>query len=199
MATQLLHAAGIAFASKLREAPVVTVAYCDDEATTEPDFLEAIRFAGLHQLSVVFICEQDGTQPRTDTSFPPSCIEGLTLPAGLTHQQIDGSDVVTVYTAMRSAMQRARQERSPTLLEMHVTRSTPDVHMHPIQEGSHTILSCAKEYDDPLVRCKHYLQAQGAWDEAWAKQLCARLSSEVEGALQDAMRDTLPATETSRS
>jgi len=199
VATQLLHAAGIAFASKLRKAPVVTVAYCDDEATTEEDFLEAIRFAGLHQLPVVFICEQDSTQAHTDTSAAALYIGGLTLPAGLTHQYIDGSDIVTVYAAMRSAMQRARQGQGPTLLEMHITRSQPDLHMHPAQEESNTNLSGAREHDDPLVRCEHYLQAQGAWDEEWAKQLYARLSSEVESALEDAMRDTLSTIETSRS
>jgi len=193
VATQLLHAAGIAFASKLRKAPIVTVAYCDNEATTEADFLEAIRFAGLHRLPVVFICEQDSTQPHTDTSSAASYIGGLTLPAGLTHQQIVGSDIVTVYAAMCSAMQRARQGQGPTLLEMHVTRSTPDLHIHPAQEESNIHLSDTRECDDPLVHCQQYLQAQGAWDEIWAKQLCARISSEVESALQDAMRDTLVA------
>src|SRR5579859_3496083 len=59
VATQVLHAAGIAFASKLRKAPVVTVAYCGDGATSEPDFLEGITFAARHQLPAVFICEQD--------------------------------------------------------------------------------------------------------------------------------------------
>ena len=57
VATQLLHAAGIAFACKLRKASVVTVAYCGDEAKTEPDFLEGLRFAAQHQLPVIFICE----------------------------------------------------------------------------------------------------------------------------------------------
>lgn len=190
IATQLLHAAGIAFASKLRKSPVVTVAYCDNEATTEPDFLEAIRFAGLHQLPVVFLCEQDSIQPRTDTSSATSYIEGLTLPAGITHQNIDGSDIVAVYVAMQSAMQRARQGQGPTLLEMYITRSTSNLSIHSTQEESNIDLPAASECHDPLVRCEHYLQAQGAWDEQWARQLHTRLSSEVEAVLQDAIRDT---------
>src|SRR6266567_6936887 len=51
-ATQILHAAGIAFACKLRKAPVVTIAYCSDGTTAEPDFQEGIRFAAQHQLPV---------------------------------------------------------------------------------------------------------------------------------------------------
>jgi 2-oxoisovalerate dehydrogenase E1 component alpha subunit len=195
VATQLLHAAGIAFASKLRKAPVVTIAYCD----TEADFLEAIRFAGLHQLPVVFICEQDSAQSHTNTSLPPSGIEELALPAGLTHQHIDGSDITTVYTAMHSAMQHARQGDGPTLLEMQVTHLIPDLPIQPAQEKNNTNLSSARECDDPLTRCRHYLQAEDAWDEAWAKQLYTRLSFEVEGALQDAMRDTIQQIEASQS
>ncbi|HEY4035002.1 MAG TPA: thiamine pyrophosphate-dependent enzyme, partial [Ktedonobacteraceae bacterium] len=135
-----------------------------------------------------FICEQDSAQPLTDTSSSASYIRGLTLPAGLTHQYIDGSDVITVYAAMCSAMQRARQGQGPTLIEMHVTRSLPNLDMHTVQEESNT--NGTRECDDPLVHSQHYLQAQGAWDEEWAKLLCTRLSSEVESALQDAIRDT---------
>lgn len=182
VATQLLHAAGIAFASKLRKASVVTVAYCDNEATAEADFLEAIRFAGLHQLPAVFICEQDKPAP---------CVKDLTLPAGLTHHYIDGSDVATVYAAIYSAMQHARQGQGPTLIEMHVTRLTPDSSMHSAQEESPSNQCNTRECHDPLVRCEHYLRAQGAWDEQWARQLHTRLSSEVNAALQDALRDTL--------
>jgi TPP-dependent pyruvate/acetoin dehydrogenase alpha subunit len=82
---------------------------------------------------------------------------------------------------------------------MHVTRSTPDLNTHTVQEESDANLSGAREGNDPLVRCQHYLQAQGAWDEVWARQLYARLSSEVEGALQDAMRDTLQTIEASQN
>jgi len=83
-------------------------------------------------------------------------------PAGLTHQHIDGSDVITVYTAMRSAMQHARQGHGPTLIEMHVTCSTPNLDMHTVQEASIANLSDTREHYDPLVRCQHYLQAQEA-------------------------------------
>jgi 2-oxoisovalerate dehydrogenase E1 component alpha subunit len=192
--TQLLHAAGIAFASKLREAPVVTVAYCDDKTMTEADFLEAIRFASLHQLPVVFICEQDGMRPSPDASFLSptlSSINRLTLPVGLDHQHIDGSNVITVYTTMHSAMQRARLGDGPTLIEMYVTRSMPDLNIHPVRDESKSNLFTTKESDDPLIRCQHDLQEQGAWDEEWARQLCTRISSDVERVWQDAVHDTI--------
>jgi len=193
VATQILHAAGIAFACKLRKAPAVTVAYCDDGATAEPDFLEGIRFSALHQLPVVFVCEQDCTQDRTEGIATPSCTRGITLPQGLTHQRIDGSDVLAAYTVMRSAMQHAREGNGPVLLEMHVTRPLPHLNEQYSGEDGEMAGRLSKNTigsNDPLLRCRQILQEQGAWDNAWATQLHARITADVERAMQDAMRDT---------
>src|SRR6266478_779023 len=167
VATQILHAAGIAFACKLRKASAVTVAYCGDGATAEPDFLEGITFAVQHQLPVVVICEQDD-----------SALSEQTLPAGLEHHCIDGTDIVAVYVAMRAAMQHAREGHGPVFLEMNVHRSAPD-----------ELYSNVESQDDPLWRCQQYLEEQGIWDEEWAEQLHERLRNEVEQALLDARRD----------
>jgi 2-oxoisovalerate dehydrogenase E1 component alpha subunit len=176
-ATQILHAAGIAFACKLRKAPIVTVAYCSDDTTAEADFLEGIHFAALHQLPVIFICEQDC--PPNDAH--PSHMQGIELPAGLTHQLIDGCDIITVYTAMQHAMQHARSGQGPMLLEMSVTRFASPIQVQQDDE----------EINDPLTRCQHYLLTQGLWDEAWAQELHTLFSMEVERAMQDALRDGL--------
>ena len=165
VATQILHAAGIAFASKLRKSSAVTVGYCGDGASTEPDFLEGVTFAALHQLPVVFVCERDCTD------FEQASMRGVSLPVGLEHHLIDGSDVAVVYTAMKDAMQHAREGHGPVLLEMKVTRFT------------------SREQEDPLVRCQSLMEEQGIWDERWAAELQARLRTEVEQAMQDALRD----------
>jgi TPP-dependent pyruvate/acetoin dehydrogenase alpha subunit len=186
-----LHAAGIAFASKLRKAPVVTVAYCDDSVTTEADFHEGLRFAALHQLPVVFVCEYNCVPLPKDASSIPSCLEEMTLPNGLTHHRIDGSDVVAVYTAMHAAMQHAREQQGPVLLEMSITRTFPPFitsstsHTPTIPFGEET----ATRENDPLIRCQLFLEQQGVWESEWAHRLYTRLSSEVEQAMHDAMQD----------
>src|SRR5579875_747711 len=184
VATQILHAAGIAFACKLRKASAVTVAYCGDGATAEPDFFEGICFAAQHQLPAIFICEQDCTHSRVGAASASSCTGALALPAGLTHRRIDGANIATVYTAMRSAMQHARGGHGPVLLEMYVTRSTPGADD---QRSSGT-----PGGRDPLLCCQRVLEEQGLWDDAWAAQIRARISAEVEQALQDALRDARP-------
>lgn len=185
VATQILHAAGIAFASKLRKAGAVTIAYCGDGAAAEPDFLEGLTFAARHQLPVVFICEQDCPQSGTEVALPFSSLQSLSLPPGLKHTALDGSDVVSIYTSMQAAIRHAREGHGPVLLEMHLAR--------PLQNSRHKPASTSPSLEaasvDPLIRCQHILEEAGAWDEQWASQLRARLTAEVEQALQDALRD----------
>ena len=205
VATQLLHAAGIAFASKLRKAAVVTIAYCGDDVTTDPDFGEGIQFATQHQLPVVFICEQDNerfcTPNSPGTTYLSSCLQENMLPAGLTYQLIDSRNVIAVYTAMHQAMQHAREGYGPTLLEMAVARSHTHVSVSlprrvtppGITQRSplSSSVSSAGTHLDPLVRCQYALQERGIWDDEWASQLSTRMMMEVQRALQDALRDTL--------
>lgn len=165
VATQVMHAAGIAFACKLRKAPAVTVAYCGDGATAEPDFLEGITFAAQHQLPAIFLCEQDTLPPQT------SSLSRLSLPAGLARRRVDGSDVLQVYEAMMEAVQQARSGQGPLLLELCVTRALPGE--VPTQ--------------DPLARCSQLLRECDGWHASWAHDLELRLRKEVEQALADVL------------
>ncbi|GAC1645170.1 MAG: hypothetical protein NVS4B12_10990 [Ktedonobacteraceae bacterium] len=174
VATQILHAAGIAFASKLRKVPVVTVAYCGDDIVAEADFLEGIHFAAHHCLPIVFICEHSC---RNALSSTPSCLTADMLPDTLTHFAIDGTDVLHVYETMQHAMKHARDGQGSVLLEVFVSPvSFPQQQME-------------EDAQDPLVRCKYILQALDEWDEEWATQLHIRLLTEVEQAMHDALRD----------
>jgi 2-oxoisovalerate dehydrogenase E1 component alpha subunit len=171
VATQIMHAAGIAFACKLRKSPSATVAYCGAGATAEPDFREGITFAAQHQLPALFICEQDSAPTC------PSILSTLSLPTGLHYERVDGSDVLLVYIATQEAIQRTRAGHGPTLLEISVTRATPAA---ALSDPAH----------DPLARCQQLLQEQNDWDETWASELEARLRREVERTLEDVLSGT---------
>lgn len=165
VATQIMHAAGIAFACKLRKSSAVTVAYCGDGATAEADFREGVSFAAQHQLAALFICERDCSQPETPM------LSTRTLPAGLQHICLDGGDVLAVYAATQEAMQRARSGHGPTLLELCVVRT-------------------GAVEDDPLRRCACLLKEEGSWDETWACTVEAGLRREAEQALADVLEGT---------
>jgi len=172
VATQILHAAGIAFASKLRKAHAVTIAYCSDDVVTEPDFLEGIRFSAHHNLPIIFICEHTCQDTLSNMT---SCLDEKLLPENLTHHAISGVDVTQVYTIMQQAMHFAREGQGPILLEVFVSQP-------PFSQFS--------DNQDPLLHYKQLLQTQGIWDEEWAIQLQSRLRTEVGQALHDAVRDT---------
>ncbi len=176
VATQILHAAGIAFASKLRKVPVVTVAYCGDDIVTEADFLEGIRFAAHHTLPIIFICEHSCQHTVWDKT---SCLAAEVLPNTLAHYAIEGTDVLHVHETMQEVIQHARAGQGPVLLEVFVSPA-PFPQQLPDEDAQ----------NDPLLQCKHMLQAQNAWDEAWETGLRTRLLTEVEQAMHDALRDT---------
>ncbi len=170
VATQILHAAGIAFACKLRQSSAVAVAYCGDGATAEADFAEGLAFAAQHALPAIFLCEQDCSSDAQVFRLSPAA-----LPAGLTYRCIDGSDILEVHTAMNEALQQARSGQGPVLLEMLVTRGSP----------TQDTTEC-----DPLIRCRRLLQESDAWDEEWHTGTMLRARAEVEQALEDALRDS---------
>jgi TPP-dependent pyruvate/acetoin dehydrogenase alpha subunit len=76
------------------------------------------------------------------------------------------------------AMQHAREGHGPVLLVMYVTRSVPD---------EYSSLDDRVGWQDPLLRCQRFLQELGSWDPAWAAQLYARFSAEVERAMRGAL------------
>jgi 2-oxoisovalerate dehydrogenase E1 component alpha subunit len=179
VATQILHAAGIAFACKLRKSTAVAVAYCGDGATAEPDFAEGLSFATQHGLPAIFICEQDSLSDpqepcRSRAPALPTLSTSSPCPQ-LTCRSLDGSDILAVHAAMSEALRQARDGQGPVLLELRIRRSAPGE---------------APDDGDPLVRCRALLQEQSAWSEAWHSSLLTRLRSEVEQALEDALRQS---------
>ncbi len=167
--TQILHAAGIAFASKLRRANAVTIAYCSDDVVDEPDFLEGVRFSAQHKLPILFICEHSCQDVFDNTT---SCLDKKILPENLTYYMISGTDVSQVYMVMQQAMQATHAGQGPILLEIFVAQSP------------------SSQLQDPLFYHEQNMHTQGIWDEEWATQLRSRLQTEVEQAMQDALRDT---------
>ncbi len=126
VATQILHAVGSAYASKYRHEDTVTIVYFGDGATSKGDFHEAMNFAGIHRLPVIFFCENN----RLAVSVPldkQMASESIAVKAdgyGSSGITVDGNDVLKVYEATREAAQRAREGLGPTLIEAKTYRFT---------------------------------------------------------------------------
>ena len=126
VATQILHAVGIALAAKIRKVDQVAVAIMGEGSSNQGDVHEALNFAGIHKLPFVFIVENNGyaisvpVEKQLAVPDVASRAAGYGMPGVI----VDGTDVLACYAAGRDAVERARRGDGPTLIEAKVTRLT---------------------------------------------------------------------------
>ncbi len=119
VATQLPHAVGLAYAAQYRGDDAVVMAYCGDGATSEGDFHEALNFAGVWHVPVVFVVQNNQwaiSVPLKKQTHSRTLAQKA-LAYGFPGIQVDGNDVLAVYAASREAVDRARAGGGPTLVE----------------------------------------------------------------------------------
>ncbi|MQG88271.1 MAG: thiamine pyrophosphate-dependent dehydrogenase E1 component subunit alpha [SAR202 cluster bacterium] len=127
IATQLPQAAGVALADKINGSDAVTLVFFGDGASSQGDAHEAMNFAGVHKLPLIFFCENN----RYAISVPIEKQMGIENVAsraasyGFPGVQVDGTDVTAVHEATLAAVERARSGQGPTLIEACVERLLP--------------------------------------------------------------------------
>ncbi len=124
LATQLLHAVGFAHAAKLRGEDTVVLAMCGDGATSEGDFHEAMNFAAVFHLPVVFFVQNNEfaiSVPLSRQTAAPS-LAHKAIGYGMPGQRVDGNDVAALLAVLGEAVGRARDGGGPTLVEAHTYR-----------------------------------------------------------------------------
>jgi 2-oxoisovalerate dehydrogenase E1 component alpha subunit len=185
IATQALHACGVASAFKIRGQQRVVVTTCGDGATSKGDFLEALNLAGTWQLPVVFVVNNNQwaiSVPRRLQCGAPTLAQKA-IGAGFSGEQVDGNDVLAVYQRLQVALERVRHGKGPVLLECLSYRL-----------GDHTTADDATRYrpseevkqawqEEPIKRLQAYLAAQGHWDEAREQALIAECQAQVQQAV----------------
>src|SRR5262250_122413 len=119
VATQLPHAVGLAYGAQYRGDDAVVMVFFGDGATSEGDFHEAMNFAGVWHVPVVFVCQNNqwAISVPLKKQTHSRTIAQKALAYGLPGIQVDGNDVLAVYAASREAVQRARAGDGPTLIE----------------------------------------------------------------------------------
>jgi hypothetical protein len=109
VATQLIHAAGIALASRIRGEDAVTVVTTGEGATSEGDFHEALNFAAIHHLAVVFVVQDNGLAISVPTSrqMPTPDVADRAAGYGIPGVVVDGTDPVASYQRCGEAVNMA--------------------------------------------------------------------------------------------
>jgi 2-oxoisovalerate dehydrogenase E1 component alpha subunit len=184
VATQLLHAVGIALAAKIRKTGQVAMTTMGEGSSNQGDVHEGLNFAAIHKLPFIFVVENNGyaiSVPMARQVAGSSVWEraaGYGIPGVL----VDGSDVLACYAASRAAVARARAGEGPTLIEAKVMRLT--AHSSDDQQTkyrSEDELAAEKALDPlPLFR------AQLADAGILTPEVEARIAAEVTAAVDDA-------------
>ncbi|HLF72553.1 MAG TPA: thiamine pyrophosphate-dependent dehydrogenase E1 component subunit alpha [Dehalococcoidia bacterium] len=112
-------AMGAAFASKYKKDGTVCVLFCGDGATNEGAWHEAMNFAGLYQLPLITIVENNhwGEWTRQEDQAPITELYVRAASYGMPGVRVDGQDILAVNAAAREAVDRARSGGGPTLIE----------------------------------------------------------------------------------
>ena len=194
IATQMPHAAGLAYAAKLARTDSVTVTYFGEGATSKGDFHETLNFAGIHQLPCVFVCENNGYAISVPLTME-SAVDNVADRAhgyGFGGVIVDGNDPLDVYGAMHSAVRRARRGEGSTLIECKTYR-----YMAHTSDDDDRTYRTATEVEiwrkkDPLRRMKQYLIEQRLLPEAEEDRIEAELKAEVDDAAKRAEDQAFP-------
>src|SRR5437773_4215474 len=167
IATQIPHAAGIAYAIKYRNEDAVVGCWFGDGATSEGDWHEGLNFAGIHKLPVVWYCENN----KYAISVPLSKQMAVKNVAdrgpayGFEGVVVEGSDVLACYEASKRAVEKARSGGGPTLIEMKTYR----FHPHTSDDDDRTYRSREEveeaRRNDPILLFGNELKSVGLLDD----------------------------------
>ncbi len=190
-------ATGAALASSFRGNDAVAVSFFGDGASNEGTFHESMNLAGLWKLPVIFVC-----QNNCYAEFTPTCdstavkdiavrAQGYNMPGVI----VDGNDVLAVYEATKTAVERAKRGEGPTLIEAKTYRWEGHVVGEQAFVGEYRAteeIEAAKQRC-PIVLFGQKVLATGFIDEAELKRIAAEVQRDLDEAVAFAQSSPLPA------
>jgi 2-oxoisovalerate dehydrogenase E1 component alpha subunit len=163
LATHSLHAAGLAYAARRRGEDTVALAFVGDGGTSEGDFHEALNFAAVFQAPVVFLVQNNryaiSVPLAKQTAAPSLAHKGVGY--GVRSEQVDGNDLAAVLAVLRHAVDSARTDGRPFLVEAHTYRIEAHTNADDATRYRDAAEVAAWEARDPIQRLETYLAASG--------------------------------------
>ena len=191
LATQVIQAVGWAMASAIKGDTKVASSWIGDGATAEADFHTGVTFAHVYRAPVILNVVNNQWAISTFQAIAGG--EGTTIAArgvgsGIASLRVDGNDFLAVYAASQWALERARRNLGPTLIEWvtyragpHSTSDDPSKY-RPANDPARFPLG------DPIARLKQHLIKLGAWSDAEHDAAQKEVEAEVSAAQKEAER-----------
>ncbi|MDQ7008411.1 MAG: pyruvate dehydrogenase (acetyl-transferring) E1 component subunit alpha [Acidobacteriota bacterium] len=182
VASQIPHAAGVAYAMKYKSEKSAVLCFFGDGATSEGDFHEGLNFAAVWKAPVVFICQNNQWAISTpiQRQMHSETVAQKAVAYGIPGVRVDGNDPLAMYAATREALERARAGEGPTLIEaltyrlmMHTTADDPSKYRD--DEEVQTW-----QDRDPLRRMRRLLDRRKLWSESEEESLLAQVKQQID-------------------
>ena len=193
VAAGLTQSVGYALGCRMAGEKTVVLVYFGDGATSQGETHEAMNFASIHKLPVIFICENN----RYAISTPQNAqmvveeVSGRAASYGFPGFTVDGMDLMSCYEATREAITHARSQ-GPVLLEMKVERfmshTTDDDDRRYRPEGE---VERARERD-PVLTLARTLIEEGILTQEQVDEIAATALQATDEATDIAEASTLP-------
>src|SRR5258708_1664905 len=198
VASQAPHAAGVAYAFKFKKEPRVAVCLFGDGATSKGDVWEAMNFAGVHKLPLLFVANNNQWAISVPLKLQTASqtLAQKAIAAGVIGEQVDGNDVIALRAAAADAIAQARAGGGPRLIEALTYRlsdhTTADdaARYRPPEEVQ------ARWKEEPIARLRAYLVSQKAWGKAQEEELATECQKEIEAAIERYLASSPRAPET---
>ena len=188
VSSQVHHAVGIAWGIKYRGKKDVVMTFFGDGGTSEGDFHEGMNFAGVYQVPVVFVCQNNHwaiSVPRSRQTHSKT-IAQKAIAYDIPGIQVDGNDILAVYTAAKEAVDRARSGGGPSLIEcvtyrmmMHTTADDPKRYRQ-----NEEVEEWKKR--DPIDRFQKYLRDKELLSDQKIEELETEIKNEIQKAVESA-------------
>ncbi len=188
ISSQLLHAVGMGMAINIKNEQKVVVVFFGDGAASEGDCHEALNFATVFNVPVIFMCvnNQYAISVPLSKQMKAKTIVQRAIAYDMPGIQVDGNDILAVYSATKDAVTRAREGGGPTLIEAVTYRVAP-----------HTTADDPKRYRsdeevaiwlkrEPLVRFRQYMYDKKIILKGEEEKLEEQITNDIKAAVEKA-------------
>jgi 2-oxoisovalerate dehydrogenase E1 component alpha subunit len=193
IATQVLHAAGIAYSKKLKKEDAVVGTWFGEGGTSEGDWHGAMNFAGIHNLPLIFVCENNQYAISVHESKQVAGrvfkrAEGYGFPGF----EGDGNDVLDSYRLTKDAVDRARAGEGPSLVELRTYR----FYSHTSDDDDRTYRPREEVEEwrkkDPIPKFEDYLKTVDVLDDGKIETMREEAKNDVAEGVKEAEAADFP-------
>jgi len=193
IAAQLNIGTGVALANQMKKNDYVVVAFSGEGSTSLGFWHEALNFAGVRNLPIVYVCQNNLWAESVSVKLQTK-VEDISLKAvgyGFPGITVDGNDAVAMYRVAQEAIERARNGGGPTLIEAKTYRWYGHSEIDPAKYRT------AEEVEewkakDPIAAMERYLSGKNLFTPDWKQQITNEFTKELDAAVDFAEKAPQP-------